>query len=576
MFISISTLYGPAILFMERGGIRRDQIIQHIRAHLSEPNRRFPGIYYRNDKDSCKSKKFTFTSKENLTFVQSHSVTRYYIQYIFEIMNISYCSDKYQYTMGKSYYENGMKDKRAIFNLFFRKAPDTNNWAVVSGIRESLEMIQGLGSQTPGFFEKFLPGEEYAAFRKYLSDMRFTGNVYAMREGEIAFPTQPILTVEGPVIEAQVLETPLLCIMNHQMAIATKASRVTRSTKKPVSEFGSRRAHGPWAAVYGAKAAYIGGCANTSNILTGTMFGIHASGTMAHSYITSFGCSIKGELEAFKVYINSHRREPLILLIDTYDTLYCGLKNAITAYKECGIDDSYPYGYGIRLDSGDLAYLSRKCRDMLDKAGLTQCKIFATNALDEYLITELERQDARIDVYGVGDAIATSKHNPCFGNVYKLVQIDDEPLLKRSEDKLKLINPGFQITYRIIQNHLFKADVTCLRGDSMSRAIENGEEITIQAEADETQTKTYRKGSYAWKTLQVKVMENGRSIYTDPDTEEKRNYYLDNLSRFNETETRIINPHYYKVDISDDLYDLKKRLVTNLIKEIKEFNHQHD
>ncbi len=487
-------------------------------------------------------------------------------------MNISYCSDKYQYTMGKSYYENGMKDKIAVFNLFFRKAPDTNNWAVVSGIKEAVEMIRGLGSESPGFFEKFIPGEEYEEFRKYLADMRFTGNVYAMKEGEIAFPTQPVLTVEGPVIEAQVLETPLLCIMNHQMAIATKASRVTRSTKKPVSEFGSRRAHGPWAATYGAKAAYIGGCANTSNILTSVMFGIQASGTMAHSYITSFGCSIKGELEAFKAYINTHKKEPLILLVDTYDTLYCGIKNAIAAYKECGIDDSYPYGYGIRLDSGDLAYLSRRCRDMLDKAGLTRCKIFATNALDEYLIAELERQDAKIDSYGVGDAIATSKHNPCFGNVYKLVQIDGQPLLKRSEEKSKLINPGFQITYRIIQNGLFKADITCLRGDKMAEAIENAGEITIQAEFDETQTKTYRQGEYQWKTLQEKVIENGLAVYEDTTIQEKKNYYLDNLSRFNETEIRIINPHYYKVDISDDLYDLKKRLVNNLLKEIKELN----
>jgi putative nicotinate phosphoribosyltransferase len=371
--------------------------------------------------------------------------------------------------MGKSFYQNGMKDKKAIFNLFFRSAPDKNNWAVVSGIKEAIEMISGLGSQPESFYEKFIPGEEYKEFRKYLSDMTFTGNVYAMREGEIAFPTQPIITVEAPIIEAQVLETPLLCIMNHQMAIATKASRVTRSTKKPVSEFGSRRAHGPWAATYGAKAAIIGGCANTSNILTATMFNTIASGTMAHSYVTSFGNTIKGELEAFKTYIKTHIGEPLILLIDTYDSLYCGLKNAIKAYNECGIDDNYKYGYGIRLDSGDLAYLSRQCRGTLDAAGLKKCKIFATNALDEYLISDLERQDATIDAYGVGDAIATSKHNPCFGNVYKLVEIDGEPVLKRSEDKAKLINPGFQITYRLLQDGMFEADITCLRGDSMSK-----------------------------------------------------------------------------------------------------------
>lgn len=485
-------------------------------------------------------------------------------------MNISYCSDKYQYTMGKSFYQMGMKDKTAVFNLFFRSAPDKNNWAVVSGITEAIEMIKGLGTMDESFFEKFMPGDEYKEFREYISKLKFTGNVYAMREGEIVFPGQPIITVEAPIIEAQILETPLLCIMNHQMAVATKASRVTRSTKKPVSEFGSRRAHGPWAATYGAKAAFIGGCTNTSNILTAAKFNITASGTMAHSYVTSFGCSIKGELEAFKHYIETHRNEPLILLVDTYDTLHCGVKNAIKAYKECGIDNSYPYGFGIRLDSGDLTYLSIKAREILDNAGFTNCKIFATNALDEYLITDLERQQARIDAYGVGDAIATSKHNPCFGNVYKLVQIEDSPVLKRSEDKAKLINPGFQVTYRIIQNGNFKLDVTCLRGDTLSKKIEAKEEIVVYAEFDKTHFKKFNAGEYEWKRLQEMIIKDGEVCYTDSSMEEKQNYYKSNLSSLNETERRLINPHYYKVDISEDLYKLKMQLIENLIKEIKE------
>lgn len=487
-------------------------------------------------------------------------------------MNISYCSDKYQYTMGKSFFQNGMKDKTAIFNLFFRKAPDTNNWAVVSGVKEALEMIKGLGSENEAFFEKFIPGEEYAPFRKYLAEMKFTGEVYAMKEGEIAFPMEPIITIKGPLIEAQVLETPLLCIMNHQMAIATKASRVCRSTKKPISEFGSRRAHGPWAATYGAKAAFIGGCANTSNILTANMFNIQASGTMAHSYVTSFGCTIKGELEAFKSYISTHIGEPLILLIDTYDSLNCGLKNAITAYKECGIDDNYPHGYGIRLDSGDLAYLSLKCREKLDKFGFKKCKIFATNGLDEYLISDLEKQGAKIDAYGVGDAIATSKHNPCFGNVYKLVQVDDMPVLKRSEEKAKLINPGFQITYRIIKEGKFKCDITCLRNDQMSKDIEAHKEIKVQAEFDDTLSKIFKAGSYKWKVLQNHVMEKGEIISKEESLQEKKDYYLSNLNMFNETEKRLLNPHFYKVDISDSLYDLKMKLINSIIAEIKELN----
>ncbi len=484
--------------------------------------------------------------------------------------DVSYCSDKYQYTMGKSFLECGMKDKTAYFNLFYRKAPDNNNWAVVSGVREAMEMIANLGGKSPEFFEKFLPGEEYKTFREYASQMKFTGNVYAMREGENPFPREPVITIEAPIIEAPVLETPLLCIMNHQMAIATKASRVCRSTQKPVSEFGSRRAHGPWAATYGAKAAYIGGCANSSNVLTTEIFGTPASGTMAHSYVTSFGCSIKGEFTAFKNYIKTHIGEPLILLIDTYDTINCGVRNAIKAYRECGIDDSYPQGYGVRLDSGDLAYLSRKCRMILDEAGFKKCKIFATNSLDEYLIAELEKQGAMIDSYGVGDAIATSKHNPCFGNVYKLVQVDNEPVLKRSEDKIKLINPGFQITYRIIQNGVYKADVTCLRGDATSKKIENAEELHIQNEFDETQRKKFAKGSYTFQKLQIQTMKDGKICYEDEPVQQKRERYLKNLSCFNETERRLINPHVYKVDISDELYDLKMKLINNLMREIEE------
>ena len=487
-------------------------------------------------------------------------------------LNISYCSDKYQYTMGKTFFQSGMKDKRAVFNLFYRKAPDNNNWAVVSGITEVLEVIKSFNCGNEEFFEQFLPGDDYKEVRRYFANMKFTGNVYAMREGEIAFPKQPIITIEAPLIEAQVLETPLLSIMNHQMAVATKASRVTRSTSKPISEFGSRRAHGPWAAIYGGKAAFIGGCANSSNIISGINFGFASTGTMAHSYVTSFGCSIKGEYQAFDTYINTHRSEILILLIDTYDTLRCGIKNAIKAFKENGIDDNYPYGYGIRLDSGDLTYLSIKCREMLDKAGLKKCKIFATNALDEYLIQELERQGCQVDSYGVGDAIATSKHNPCFGNVYKLVQIDDTPVLKRSEDSAKLINPGFQITYRIIQNDKYKVDVTCLRDDALSKAIEGNKTITLRDERDRFKSMVFNEGKYNYRTLQEQIVKDGEIIYKDIPIQEKRDFYLNNLSHMDASQKRLINPHYYKCDISDSLYDLKNSLIDNLVKEIDELD----
>ena len=492
------------------------------------------------------------------------------------MLNNAYCSDKYQYTMGKSFFDSGMKDKHAVFNLVYRKAPENNNWAVVSGIDEVLEMVGNLGNMYPEFFEKFLPGEDYKEYRGYLSAMKFTGNIYAMREGEIVFPNQPIIIVEGPLIEAQVLETPMLCIMNHQMAVATKASRVCRATNRPVSEFGSRRAHGPWAAMYGAKAAIIAGCASTSNILTGTLSGYGSTGTMAHSYVTSFGCSVAGEYDAFDTYIKTHRGESLVMLIDTYDTLRCGVLNAIKAFKDNGIDDSYENGYGIRLDSGDLAYLSVECRRILDEHGLAKCMIYATNSLDEYLITDLERQGACIDCYGVGDAIATSKANPCFGNVYKLVEIDGQAVLKRSEDKIKLINPGFQITYRIMVNdpskgEIFKVDVTGLRGDELSRKIENGEEFTVCDEFDRYKSKTFAAGEYQAFTLQKKVIENGVNIAPTYTLAEKKAFCHDALMHFSPSERRLINPHYYKVDISDDLYNLKMGIINRLVKEIKDF-----
>ncbi|MDD2537752.1 MAG: nicotinate phosphoribosyltransferase [Bacteroidales bacterium] len=480
----------------------------------------------------------------------------------------SYCSDKYQYTMGKTFVDKGLDKTISIFNMFYRSAPDNNNWAVVSGISEVLEMIQGFGSKPESFFRKFLPGDNYRDFCRMLESVTFTGDVYAMEEGQIVFPRQPVITVVAPLLQAQILETPMLCIMNHQMAVATKASRVTRSTTKPVSEFGSRRAHGPWAALHGAKAAYIAGCVSTSNILATTGFDIPSTGTMAHSYVTAFGCSIRSEYKAFDAYIKSHMGEGLILLVDTYDTLKSGIKNAIAAFRANNIDDSYRPFYGIRLDSGDLAYLSRKCRELLDREGLNNCVIFASNALDEYLISDLERQNAAIDSYGVGDAIATSKHNPCFGNVYKMVQIGDSPVLKLSEDKAKVINPGFQVTYRIYQDNENKADVTCLRGDRLEKALSGGKDIILRDEYDQTRKTSFSEGTYTAERLQHKFIENGKRIRPETTQQEKRDRYLNELSRMNPTERRIINPHYHKVDISDDLYDLKMKIIYTIKEEL--------
>ena len=303
---------------------------------------------------------------------------------------------------------------------------------------------------------------------------------------------------------------------------------------------------------------------------------------MAHSFITSYGSTVEGEHQAFTDYIKTHKGENIILLIDTYDTLKCGVKNAIRSFKENGIDDAYAPGYGIRLDSGDLAYLSQEVRRILDRHGCRKCKIFATNGLDEYLITDLERQGACIDSYGVGDAIATSKAAPCFGNVYKLVQIDGEPVLKRSEDKIKLINPGFQITWRIsaqdkdkgnsLDGYVFKADVTCLRGDDLDLSIQQGKTITLRDEYDSFKTKTFEEGQYEARPLQLQSIKAGERIAPYYGLKEKKIFYKDNLHHFSPAETRLINPHYYKVDISDALYDTKMAIIGKLVKEIEEFD----
>jgi nicotinate phosphoribosyltransferase len=245
------------------------------------------------------------------------------------------------------------------------------------------------------------------------------------------------------------------------------------------------------------------------------------------------------------------------------------MRNAIKVFKENGIDDNYSAGYGIRLDSGDLAYLSSKCRKMLDDAGLKKCKIFATNSLDEYIIQNLEQQGAQIDSYGVGDAIATSKHNPCFGNVYKLVEIDGVPVLKRSEDKAKLINPGFQVTYRIIKDGKFAADVTCLRGDGLSKKIEAGEDFYIRHEHESAKKTKFKSGEYEFKALQQQVMKDGVVIVEDTSIQSKREYYLANLASLDSTQIRLINPHYYKVDLSDELYNAKMDIINKLIEEIE-------
>lgn len=400
-----------------------------------------------------------------------------------------------------------------------------------------------------------------------------------MRDGEIAYPNEPIITVKAPLIQAKILETPILNIINMQMAIATKASRVTRAAYPvPVSSFGSRRAHGFDSAVAGNKAAIIGGCVNHSNLATEYKYGLPSVGTMAHSYIQTFGVGSQAERIAFETFIKhrqNREKNSLILLIDTYNTLGIGIKNAIEAFKNCGIDDSYEGMYGIRIDSGDLAYLSKRCRAMLDEAGFKKAKIVLTNSLNEELIRSLREQGVCADSYGVGDEIAVSKSNPCFGGVYKIVQIDDNPVIKLSEDVVKISNPGFKEVYRVYDsNGLAYADlITLVKNDKDRELLVQGKTLTIRDEKYDFKFSELKEGNYSVKKLTRDYIVNGEIIMSEYerlfDVMSSQKYYLESLEKVSAERKRLENPHNYKVDLSSDLIELKYNLIKSIKAEIR-------
>ncbi len=486
-------------------------------------------------------------------------------------------SDRYQYTESDVYLMEGLEEQEAVFDMYFRKTED-GGFAVVCGVQEVLGIIKTL-NDTPEeekrkYFSKIIKEKHLV---DYLSNMKFTGQIYAMRDGEIAYPNEPIITIKAPLIQAKILETPLLNTMNLQMAVATKASRVTRAAFPiGVSAFGTRRAHGFDSAVAGNKAAYIGGCSSHSNLMTEYKYGIPSVGTMAHSYVQTFGIGKEAEKRAFDLFIK-HRRNremnTLILLIDTYDTLGIGLKNAISAFKENGIDDNYNGVYGIRLDSGDLAYLSKKSRKELDEAGLKKAKIFLTSSLNERLIRSLKEQGACVDAFGVGDAIATSKSNPCFGGVYKIVQIEETPVMKLSEDVFKISNPGFKEVYRIYdRTGTAYADlITLAEGDSDKEKILLNEDLLIRDEKYDFKLSLLKSGEYTAKKITVQYVKDG--VLTENykellSAESSRNYYLKNLSNISEERKRLENPHQYKIDLSKDLLELKYSLIKKIKSQI--------
>lgn len=471
--------------------------------------------------------------------------------------NYTLLCDFYELTMGGGYFKNGLADRVTYFDVFFRNVPDNGGFAVCAGLEQIINYINNLhfDKRDIDFLRsKGLFDEDFLA---YLADLRFTGDIYAIPEGTPIFPGEPILTVRAPAVQAQLIETYVLLELNHQSLIATKANRIVRAAKgRPVLEFGSRRAHGASAAIVGARAAYIGGCAGTACTVTEEQFGVPAGGTMAHSWIQMFDT----EYEAFCAYCRMYPHGA-VLLVDTYNTLESGVPNAIRAFKEIlvpqGIND-----FGIRLDSGDIAYLTKKARKMLDDAGLATAKIVVSNALDEYLINDLLSQGACINTFGVGERLITAKSDPVFGAVYKLAALENPdgtivPKIKLSENTSKITTPHFKKVYRYYDRATGKAlaDEMCLHDETVDTASPH----TIFDPAETWKTKTLE--DFDARELLVPIFKDGKQVYTSPSAKEIRAYCLAQIDTLWDEVTRFENPHNYYVDLSQKLWDIKMNLI---------------
>ena len=470
--------------------------------------------------------------------------------------NLSMLCDFYELSMSNGYFRSGMADTVTYFDLFYRSVPDAAGFAIAAGLEQVIEYIKDLHfteedidylRRKGGFCEEFLD---------YLRDFRFTGDIYAVPEGTPIFPNEQILTVRAPAIEAQLIETYLLLAINHQSLIATKANRIVRAAQgRTVLEFGSRRAQGADGAVIGARAAYIGGCDGTACVLTDRMYDVPAGGTMAHSWVQMFG----DEYTAFKTYCELYPHNAT-LLVDTYNTLKSGVPNAIRVFKEVLL----PQGItkcAIRLDSGDISYLSKKARQMLDEAGLTDCKIVASNSLDEYLIRDLMMQGAEIDTFGVGERLITSKSAPVFGGVYKLVAVEQNgeiiPRIKVSENTAKITNPHFKRLFRLYDKETGKAIADELL--LWDEAIDQSEPHTIFDPNATWKKKTLE--NFVAKELQVPVFIAGQCVYESPSIHEIRAYCQEQLDTLWDEVKRFENPHSYYVDLSQKLWDVKRDLL---------------
>ncbi len=470
--------------------------------------------------------------------------------------NLTMLVDFYELTMGNGYLHHNIGNKIAYFDMFFRRIPDGGGYCIMSGVHQLIEYLSSLKFTTEDI--EYLKNKNCFSdeFLDYLRNFKFSCDVWAIPEGNPVFPSQPLVTVKGPIIQAQFIETMILLTINHQTLIATKANRICRAAKgRPVMEFGSRRAQGYDGAIYGARSAIIGGCTSTACTIAEQMFEVPASGTMAHSWVQLFPT----EYEAFKAWAETYP-DSCLFLIDTYNVLKSGLPNAIKVFDEV----LKPMGFrpkGIRIDSGDITYLTKRCRKILDDAGYSDVKIVVSNSLDEHIITQVLSQGAKIDSFGVGERLITAKSEPVFGGVYKLVAIEDNgdliPKIKISENEEKITNPGFKKIYRIFDKSSNKAlaDLICLNDE----VIDESKPLEIFNPVSTWKKKTLT--NYYTKELMVQIFNQGNSCYTTPSVKEIQLFSKQETEKLWEEVLRFENPHTYYIDLSKNLWNLKNDLL---------------
>lgn len=468
--------------------------------------------------------------------------------------NYTLLADFYEFTMGNGYFENGMKDEIVHFDMFFRSAPDDASYVILTGLEQLIEYLENLHFDPEDIEFLRSKGIFSEEFLEYLANFEFECDVRAIPEGTVVFPSEPLVTVRGPAIQAQMIETMVLLTINHQTMITTKANRICKAAAgRPVTEFGSRRAQGYSGANIGARAAYIGGCNGSANTLAEQLYGVPALGTMAHSWVQMFD----EEIDAFRAYAKVYP-DSCFLLIDTYDVLHQGLPNAIQVFKE--LREQGHEGRGIRIDSGDIAYLSKACRKILDEAGFPDVTIMASNSLDEYVIEDLLKQDAQVDSFGVGERLITSKSHPVFGGVYKLVAREEEgeiiPTIKISENVSKITTPGVKDVYRFYDKEKGKAlaDVIAVKGEDVPE-----DEYEIFHPLFTWKRKTLK--NYEVRSLLEDIYIDGKLVYESPSLEEIREKVQRELGTLWDETTRLNSPQEYIVDLSPELWTIKDDLL---------------